>query len=283
MDPTLLREMRRSQAEDAFVAGDFDRSIVEADELLYEDPDNPGALWILARSALAVGNAFTARAALDHLLDLDESMRPVPTSHIQTELAFAHFLSADFEVARATASSALTMDRDLAAAWVCLGLAEERLGHADLSEEAFRRAEALQPNAAPKRLPSPSAETWQRLLQTAVQHLSEDEGSLIRGLAVEWETWPQAEILRSATPPLSPFIDVLISGDGSEPANPVDQLDAALQQLVPSPSTLTVFTANLLRGQPSTADLVDRLVASIRAELASWLGIPASDLEPDPV
>ena len=281
VDPELLRQMRRAQAEEAFQAGKFDRALVEADELLADSPRDPGALWVLARAALAIGDACTAEVALDQLLDLDEAARPAPVGQIQTEMAFAQFLQADYAAARSAAASALTMDRSLPAAWVCLGLAEERLGRTPEMVAAFDRAEALHPGSVPKRLPSPPPETWTRLLQTATQHLSEDESQLIHGLTVTWAPWPTPELLTSVEPPISPFIEVLIAGDDAPPTDPVDQLDAALKQVVPSPTSISIYTENLLRGQPSTADLVDRLVRAIRAELAAWLGIPPEELNPE--
>jgi tetratricopeptide (TPR) repeat protein len=273
--------MRRAQAEEAFQGGDFDRALVEADELLAASPQDPGALWVLARAALAIGDACTAEVALDQILDLEEAVRPAPVGQIQTEMAFARFLQADFAAARTAAASALTLDRDLAAAWVCLGLAEERLGRISEMTDAFNRAEELHPGSVPKRLPSPSPETWERMLQTAKQHLSEDESQLISGLMVTWDQWPARDLLTSVAPPISPFIEVLIAGDDTTRTDPVDQLDAALQEAIPSPTSISIYTANLLRGQPSTADLVDRLVRSIRSELAAWLGIPPEDLAPE--
>lgn len=282
VDPNLVRDMRRSQAEAAFQQGQFDRSIVEADELLQADPEDPTGLWVFARSALAMGDACAAQVVLEQLLDLTDSTLPVPVAHIQTELAFAHFLQAEFDAARAAASAALTLDRSLAAAWVCVGLVEERLGRVERMNEAFERAERIQPGSAPKRIPSPTPETWNRLWLTAMQHLSDDEAQLIAGLEITWADWPTPTLLKSVRPPISPFIELLITGDESSSEDPLDSLDAALQQLVPSPTQITVFTANLSRGQPSTAEIVDRIARAIRSELAAWLGIPAEELAPEP-
>ncbi len=282
VDQTLVRDLRRGKAEQAFLAGEFHRGLVESDELLYENPEDPGGLWVFARSALALGDACTAQTALEQLLDLAEHDIGVPMGHIQTEMAFAHFLQADFEAARAAASAALTLDRALAAAWVCLGMVEERLGRAEAMSEAFERAEDLRPGSTPKRMPSPAHEKWQRLLQAASQYLSKDEAELVSGLTITWEEWPRPAMLTSVLPPISPFIELLITGDDAERSDPVDMLDAALQKVVPSPTGMTIFTANLMRGQPSTADLVDRLARAIRSELAAWLGVTVEDLTPSP-
>ena len=282
VDPALVRDMRRGQAEAAFQEGKFDRSLVEADELLQADPEDPTGLWVFARSALAMGDACAAQVALEQLLDLASSALPVPVGHIQTELAFAYFLQGEFDAARAAASAALTLDRSLAAAWVCVGLVEERLGRVESMTEAFERAESIRPGSAPKRIPPPPPETWERLWLTAMQHLSEDEAQLIAGLDITWGDWPAPTVLKSVRPPISPFIELLITGDESSNTDPLDSLDAALQQLVPSPTQITVFTANLSRGQPSTAEIVDRIVRATRSELAAWLGVPAEELTPEP-
>ncbi len=291
VDPELVLGLRRTHAEQAFQAGEFERCLVETEELLAESPEDVQALWISARACLAMGDACTAEAALDQILDFDDTDRPAPTAHIHAELAFARFLQADFPNARASASSALALDRDLAAAWVCLGMAEERLDHPDEMERAYQRAEALQPGSAPRRLPSPPQSTWERLFSTAAQHLSEDESAVVQNLEVHWQDLPAATLLRSVDPPISPFIEALISGDdpseelpdpnAPSPDSELGHLDAALKQAIPTPKLLTIYTANLLRGQPSTADLVDRMARALRSELAAWLGISAHELMDD--
>ena len=70
VDPALVRDMRRGQAEAAFQEGKFDRSLVEADRASAGGPGDPTGLRVFARSALAMGDACAAQVALEQLLDL---------------------------------------------------------------------------------------------------------------------------------------------------------------------------------------------------------------------
>lgn len=287
VDAELVRGMRRDHAETALQSGAFDRAIAESEELLSDSPHDPHALWISARAALSLGDACMAEAALLQLLELPEDNRPATVAELHTELSFARFLQADFSASRATAATALALDRTLPSAWIFLGISEERLGRPEEAATAFARAESLQAGAAPKRPPSPPLGTWERLLATAKQHLSTDESTLLDGLEVDWAELPDPSVLRSVEPPISPFVEVLVSGEEADGPDSDDslleQLDAALKQAVPTPSTLTIYRSNLLRGQPSTAELVDRLASSLRQEIAAWLGIPASELSEEPL
>jgi tetratricopeptide (TPR) repeat protein len=282
VDADLVSAMRREHAEAALLSGSFDRALAEAEELLYDSPRDPSALWISARAALSLGDAYTAESALNQLLSLEEEDRPISVAELHAELSFARFLQADFGEARAAATTALALNRGLASAWVFLGLAEERLGRLEETEAAYARAESLEPGTAPRRATPPAPATWERLLEAAKQHLSTDEAQMLNGLEVSWHTMPDVAVLRSVEPAISPFIDLLISGKKSlEPASDdsiLEQLDAALKQAVPTPSLLTIYTANLRRGQPSTADIVDRLATALRREIAAWLGIPVQEL-----
>lgn len=305
VDPDTMRAMRRAHAEQALLDADFARSLVESEELLAESPSDAHALWITARASLALGDACMAEAALDQLLDHPADDRPATVAQVQAELAFARFLQADFAAARATAATALALDRELPAAWVYLGLAEDRLGRPTEALQAFERAEALSPGSAPREAPSPSPGTWPRVLAAAMDRLSPDEAGMLDGLQVTWADLPDATLLTSVAPPISPFVEALISGndptpaeaalpeadgdgDGVAPADvqaladdsPLEQLDAALRQAIPTPTSLAVYTRNLLRGEPTTADLVERLAVALRAEIAAWLGVSPDDLTP---
>jgi hypothetical protein len=119
-------------------------------------------------------------------------------------------------------------------------------------------------------------------------HLSEDEQAVLAPLAVTWSWFPPAELLRSVEPPISPFIEAMVSGSrppatahqSAEPAEPAESAESIddLLQLVPRAQDLTLFRGNLLRGAPSTTDLIDRLALSLRSEIASWIGVPVEDL-----
>lgn len=280
VDPDHLRALRRRHAEQAFAASEFDRALAEAEELLSSTPDDAEALWITARAALHVGDACMSEAALRHLLAIPEARRPATEAQLLSHLALAVFLQADFDEASDIARQALRADDTSAMAWLHLALSEERLGHSAGARAAYLHAQQLAPNSIPPNGEDPPRASWDRLLNAAMMHLSEDERGVLAPLEVAWEWFPAADLLRSVEPPISPFIEVLVSGDSPpEPSDSpeVDEGDALLQ-LLPKARTLTLFRGNLLRGAPSTSELVDRLVLSLRSEIAAWLGVPVEDL-----
>ena len=286
VDSDLVLSMRREHAEAALQAGDFDKALSESEELLVDWPHDARALWISARASLSLGNACTAEAALFQMLALPETTRPVPPDALHTEMSFARFLQADFEAARREARFALELNPTRATAWVFLGIAEERLGCADAAAAAFQHAEQLQPGTAPVRPPMLPIEVWSRLLGAAKQELDPDEAAVLDSLTVEWQSVPEPDLLRSVEPPISPFVDLLISGDDAADdaadESVLAQLDAALKQAVPSPTMLTLYCHNLLRGGPDEGELIERMSVALRLELAAWLGISPGELSEDP-
>jgi len=285
VDPDHLRALRRRHAEQAFAASQYDRALAEAEELLTATPDDAEAIWVTARAALHVGDACMAEAAIRQLLTLPEARQPASPVQLLSHLSLAVFLQADFATASELARRAIQYDDQSPMAWLHLALGEERLGHSAGAKAALIHAATLSPTGVPRSgddLPPP---TWARILSAAMMHLSEDEQAILTPLEVAWEWFPEAELLRSVSPPISPFIEVLISGEAEAEAEDADDTEDEpdpLLQLLPKARRVALYRGNLLRGTPSTSDLVDRLALSLRSELAAWLGIAFEDLaEPE--
>ncbi len=285
VDPDHLRSLRRRHAEQAFAASQFDRALAEAEELLSATPDDAEAIWITARAALHVGDACMAEASLRQLLTLPEDRQPASPVQLLSHLSLAVFLQADFASASELARRAIQYDDQSPMAWIHLALGEERLGHSAGAKAALIHAASLSPSGVPQSGEDLPLSTWSRILSAAMLHLSEDEQAILAPLEVDWEWFPEPELLRSVAPPISPFVEVLISGggaDANEEASASEHETDPLLQLLPKARGLALFRGNLLRGTPSTSELVDRLTISLRSELAAWLGVAFEELaEPD--
>ena len=277
VDPDHLRKLRRRHAEQAFAGSEFDRALAEAEELLSSTPDDAEALWITARAALHIGDACMSESALRQLLNFPESNRPASEAVLLSHLSLAVFLQADFTSASNLAQQAIRLDDSSAMAWLHLALAVERLGQPANARVAYMQASKRAPNGVPPDGDDPPQAVWDHVLAAAIMHLSDDEQAVLSPLAVSWEWFPPAELLRSVQPPISPFIEAIVSGSRPPAAAPQPGEDDLLQ-LVPSAQKLTLYRGNLLRGAPETAELVDRLVLSLRSEIAAWIGVPVEDL-----
>ena len=270
IDPDHLRRLRLKHAEETLAKGDFDRSLVEVEELLTNKPDDAGALWVSARAALGIGDACMAEAALLLLVEQD-SLSVAPLAHVWTSLASARFLQADFEGALAAARTATEHDPSYAPAWVECSLAAERLDDSDTALQAAAAAERLSPGTAPRRGDPLSDTAWTNILQAASAQLDDPARAFVAQLEVIWEWFPNAELLRSVLPPVSPMVDALISADPAPalPEQPTEDLALPHEELVAR--RLLVYRGNLLRGRPSTTEVVDRLAAAMHAEVHAWL------------
>lgn len=270
IDPEHLRRLRLKHAEEMLAKGDFDRSLVEVEELLTNKPDDGGALWVSARAALGIGDACMAEAALLALVE-QEGASVAPLAQVWSALSSARFLQADFAGARDAARTATEHDPHFAQAWVELGLAAERLFDHETAEQAATTAERLAPGLAPRRGDPLSEAAWNGILQAASAQLDDPARVFVAQLEVIWEWFPNAELLRSVLPPVSPLVDALISADPAPamPEQPTEDLTLPLEELVAR--RLIVYRGNLLRGRPSTTDVVDRLAAAIHAEVHAWL------------
>lgn len=284
IDPGLLRAMRQDHADSALAAGDFHRSLAEADEILAASPDDPHALWTTARAALSLGDACMADVTLDRLVELaQQDGRTGEASEVELADLWAHksasrFLLADFPGARAAAARALSLERDHAPAWVQLGLAQARLGDDAEAARSYAHAEALHPGATPVLGPSPSEAELQRVIEGAVSELASNVRALVEVLPIRVAWWPDPDVLRAESPPISPLVGVLFEKPppaDDTVAGTLESLAAAIDPELPTPTALWLFLGNLLGGAPEEPELIARLAESLTAEAAHWIDAPA--------
>ena len=260
VDPNTLVSLRLSEAERAIQSGDLDRALIEAEELLDEEPSHRRALEIASQAALGMGDVLTALASLNRFIELHP-----PNARTLQGLAAARFQAVDFPGALAAAEQATALDSSMAASWHYQGLALERIGKPDEAANRFAKAEKLQPDQFPK--PADCSNVpWEAHLEQALSRLPQPLQVFFDGVPIRWNHFPADADLLENYPPLSPFTDGLYRGvlpDGEDPWSE-------------RPNSVTLFQGNLARPSIEDDDIIRRIAEALVHEAMHWLGI--SDL-----
>jgi len=249
--------LRLSEAERAVQNSDLDRALIEAEELLDENPAHARGLAIAAHAALGMGDILTALAALNRFVELHP-----PDARILQSLAAARFEAVDYSGALAAAEQATALDPSVGAAWHYQGLALERIGKTDEAAQRFKKANDVDSKAFP--LPVGWDDIpWTDLLDVALEGLPQPLQVFYDGVPIRWENFPAVEDLLENYPPLSPFTDALYRGKLPEGGDPWKD----------RPKHVTLFRGNLSRPSADHGDIIQRLMEALVHESLHWLGI----------
>lgn len=261
LDPSTRRALRLKTVRDATEEADWPRVVLEAEELLDDDPDHADALLLLGNALIELGDSENAVDVLeDHLRVAD------PTASVLSGLALARFETCDLVGATEAAREALRLDGSIAEAHYTLALAAERQGAHSQATTSLQTAHALDPANFPlpldlrdehlelalrralPALPPPLIDFWRE-----VPILIEDEPSIGELIASSQRLPPTVGGLYEGTPP------------------PGDEV------LIARPTALRLFRRNLARS--GSLEAVSRELAMILEEEAlDWLGIPLAEL-----
>lgn len=241
IDATVMAGLRLDAASGALSEGDADRALAEAEQLLHRTPDDIDALVVVGRAAVRTGDGAMAAAALRRVLDARPEL-----GECWALLSLALLLEADPEGAVEAAERATVASPEAPLGWHHLAVALERAGRAAEASGAALRAEALDPKTFARPV-SWSDEEWTRALSAAREGLSPVVREFYRDVPLRWASFPDVGLLRSSSPPLSPFIDAL-----ALPPTPGRA----------SPAAVVLYRDNLARPSCSLAEL------SLRLELA---------------
>ena len=257
VDPESLVLLRLEKAVQALDAEDPDLALVEAEELLFSHPGHKEALGVVGRAALQVGDAATARAALE-LLTSGQPDEPVQA----LLLSQARFGTADLEGSVVAARIATSLRPDLASAWFQQALALDRLGRPGPAAVAWQHAHTLDPERF--RLPSPvQDDVWEACLTAALGAMPAELHAFFDAVQVTWSMYPSQEALRAESPPLSPLLDAMYTG-----TPPLDPEDRSRQ----FPDAVLLFRGNLVLPDPEPSALAHRIHAALIHEAHDWLG-----------
>ena len=249
--------LRLGEAEKALVTGELDRALIEAEELLDEDPSHKKALELVSQAALGMGDVIMALEALNRFTELH-----TPDSRMLHALAVARFQAVDYPGCLAAAEQATALDRDLAAAWHYQGLSLERMGKASTAKTRFKKAAALEPETFP--LCPPWVELpWKDFLEKALDNLPQPIQVFFDGIDIRFSDFPAIEDLLENYPPLSPFTDALYRGQPPKDGDP----------WVSTPDFVSLFQANLSRPSQSPDDITRRITEALMHEAMHWLGL----------
>lgn len=241
IDATVMAGLRLGAASGALSEGDADRALAEAEQLLHRTPDDMDALIVVGRAAVRTGDGAMAAAALRRVLDARPAL-----GECWALLSLALLLEADPEGAVAAAARATEAAPEAPLGWHHLAVALERAGRAAEASGAALRAEALDPKTFARPLQWSDAD-WTRALTVAREGLLPLVREFYQDVPLRWASYPEVGLLRSSSPPLSPFIDALALPPGPGRSKP---------------AAVVLFRDNLARPSCSLAEL------SLRLELA---------------
>jgi len=257
VEPGTLLALRLGEAEKALMTGELDRTLIEAEELLDEDPSHKKALELVSQAALGMGDIVMALEALNRFIELH-----TPDARMLHALAVARFQSVDYPGALVAAEQATTLDRTLTAAWYYQGLALERLGRLEDASACFSKASALDPENFPIH-PGWSQLDWSAMLEDAIDRLPQPIQVFCDGLDIRFVDFPAIEDLLESYPPLSPFTDALYRGTPPPEGDP----------WVSRPEYINLFKGNLSRPSQDIEAITKRISEAVIHESMHWLGI----------
>jgi tetratricopeptide (TPR) repeat protein len=255
VDRQVLQGMRLERLRELSRAGTWREVVLEAEELLDDEPDHVEVVFLLAESLLAIGEPELARLAYEHRLRIGP-----PDHDALLGQGLASYEMCDLPMALECLREVVRVRPDHAEAQFSLGLALEATGeamHALASANAFSAARIL----APEQYPAPLSLTpteWKSALDDALGHLPEVLAAVFQELPVEFAERPAISELKAHHPPLPPSIAALLDGE------PGDD-DAS------RPERVRVFTRTLSR-QPNHEELIEALAHALAIEAADWLG-----------
>ena len=264
LDPSVRSAMRLDHLRKLVAQERYLDAVMEAEELLDDEPEHTEALELLARSSQALGDAEGARQALEQLLDLIDT----PSAEVLSDLAAASLDCCDIDGAIGAARAALGSAAGLASAHYVLGLAlEYKPGAGVESTSAMAAARSLDPATYPFPLVLEKGQ-WEAAVGTALRELHPRLQQFWDGIAVRLHERPRIERLTEADPCLSPRVFGLYQG------SPDPELDPWQYR----PEGLELYIRNLAR-TTSTEELVERIAHTLEHEALDWLGLAPDDLD----
>jgi tetratricopeptide (TPR) repeat protein len=234
-------------------------AILEAEELLEEDPDHLEALFLVGEANLELADAHGADAAYARFLEL------VPRHPLALcGMGIARFEMTDMDGCLMCTQAALEVDAESPEAWYYQGLAQEWQGLIDEAQVSLDKAASLDGERYP-RVEAIQESEWNEALRKAFTLLDEPLAQWIQAVPLSSHRLPSLEVLHSAEPPLSPFSTGLYRGTPPSPGEKAWETH---------PDELRLYRVNLERLAHHQGDLPRRIAEVLRAEALDWLALP---------
>lgn len=257
LDPDTRSALRLDRIRRAMDGAAWDEAILEAEEMLDEEPHHPEALYLLGGATLEMGDAAVAQLALEQAIRLG-----FDAPDVLCALAVARFESCDIIGAIEAAREAIRQDPAQAEAHWTLGLALEWLP-ASTAEAVGSMAAARQLN--PTRFPFPLELTdadWESVVVDAMGQARPAVSEFWQDLPVELHSQPDLDELRKSIPVLPPTVSGLFEGQLPEGSDPTQV----------RPRAMRLFRHNL-RLCRDRDELVHQIGLALESEAMGWLGV----------
>ncbi len=226
-------------AQRLMLEGAYDAAVGLAEELLDVDPEDTGALLIVADAAARYGHGEVALLAARQARRLG--------AQVDVLEAAALLASCHPEAALAAMERYLESAGDDARAHAIRGQSLEILGRVTEADEALARAHALRPAAYPLPL-SVDESDWEGLLIQAISRMDDDARTETRTWAFAFRPAPTPDRLRTSDPPVPPSVHALaLPGE--------DGVSCEL------------YTRALTRGCADEDELIERLTIAVADEV----------------
>jgi tetratricopeptide (TPR) repeat protein len=247
--------LRLQRAQQAYERRDTREAVIEAEELLDEEPDNQAALLIVADGSLELGQPEVARVAYEQFLEIqtDDALA-------WAGLAVAFYEMADMPGCIEAAERSIVINPKGPEAWYYKGLALEHSGHRDQADLCY-----LQASRDGQSFPlvgELSDAIFAAGLGQALQALPAELREWFAGIELEVVELPDLTELRRSVPSMSPSAGALYIGEPNEAPweNPPDKV--------------RLYRRNIARAASYGADLVSLIAHALRQEALDWLVLP---------
>lgn len=257
LDPETRTALRLDRVRRMLRDEDYVEAVVEVEELLDEEPDNPEGLFLLGESLLELREPSIALLAYERFVELTGG-----DADSLLGLAISRYEVCDLAGAAVAAREAVRLDPSRAEAHWYLGLALERLpGRRTEALQAFAAARELDPTEFPFPLRLSDSE-WRGAIGMAVGRLHPRLQSFWDGIPVRLEPWPDLAELRRADPPITPAVSGLYLGEPPTEGDP----------WIERPKAMRLFRHNLERAR-DPHELLDQITQALQDEALDWLGV----------
>ncbi|MCP4810482.1 MAG: hypothetical protein GY913_08660 [Proteobacteria bacterium] len=255
--------LRLQHARRAFEDRDPQLALIEAEELLEDEPDNSDALLLVADAALELGQPEISRSAFLHAID----QGPQP-AWVLSGYAVACYELSDIDACLLACDQALALQPDLAEAWYYRALALDFQGRGAEAAEAFGAASSHDGKHFPPTTPLSTAEVT-HILESAVQALDPKLADWYAQCRFEVHRYPRLDDLRQSELPLSPSSVALYQGKPAEADQDPWQV---------FPDRIELYVANLEHAGALGAAPASLLATTLRSEALDWLLLSDDEL-----
>lgn len=254
-------------AEDSLDRGDPHTALDLCHQVLSDNPNHPGALFVAAEAQRDLGESDDAEFCYRRVLSLLPDHSPSWSA-----LASLYFDQLRFDEARNSVNRALRLDPENPEACYTRAMLRERRYDTAGSWRDYVRASRVDPVAWPRPAHLDQA-TVEAVVEEALRVLHPSIREYLANVAILLEDVPAEDVCLSYSPPAPPG-EILGYFSG------VSLADRSIEDpWTTLPSAIVLFRCNLQRIAHDRRRLVEELSITVFHEVGHFLGLDESDLE----